>query len=305
MDTGHYNCRDYYVSGNSPSTSKVAAIIQSRNRSNASPMNQKIKRAKPFAFLRLPLELRQKVYSYLLPSAKAREATSIGLPFGRGDAESRFQSRKQPIIWEKGATNMLCVCRQIHDEYAAIMYGNSVFLIFVKYSSITFRYQWLLPSGLTPTSDMELLDAFPIKYLELIRQVHVSVDHPDSYTGMIKYNVGGKGLTYGVRKQVEKLAEVFKPRKCSPAGLNLVQIDLSNGNEHLDCEKRGIVRARERVQGTEDVQKVLEPLKELRGITSVKISGAVTEAFAADLSEQMTSKAEQNMCIRCKKEVAW
>ncbi|KAF4551613.1 Hypothetical protein D9617_13g101150 [Elsinoe fawcettii] len=168
-----------------------------------------------------------------------------------------------------------------------MLYGDSVFVLFVKYSSITFRYQWLLPSGLTPTSDMDFLESFPLQYLHLIRQLHVVVDHPDSYTGMIKYNVGGNGLTYGLRNQVKKLANIFQPGGETPAGLNVLHVELINGNEYLDCEKRGIVRARERVQGTEDVQQVLEPLKQLRDIVDVKIAGAVTEEFAATLCKSM------------------
>lgn len=286
MDTGHFNCRDYHVT-EELSPGRITAIINSRKRSNASPMNRKVEKCKPFDFFRLPLELRQKVYGYLLPRATARDVSSIGLPFGRSTLESRFRSRKKPIIWERGQTNLLCVCRQMHDEFAAMLYGDSVFVIFVKYSSITFRYQWLLPSGLTPTSDMELLDTFPMKYLQLIRQLHVSVDHPDSYTGMIKYNVGGKGLTYGLGNQVEKLASVFIPREDGPAGLNVLNVELINGNEYLDCEKRGIVRARERVQGTEDVQQVLLPFARLRGVADVKIAGAITDEFADELCKQV------------------
>ncbi|KAG8630475.1 hypothetical protein KVT40_002094 [Elsinoe batatas] len=290
MDTGHFNCRDYHVTEDL-SPGSVAAIIKRRSQSSASPMNKKIERHAPFPFFKLPLEIRQKIYSYFAPRATARDATTIKLPFARNASPpSRFRSRKKPVIWERGQTNLLCLCRQMHDEYAAMLYGDSVFVVFVKYSSITFRYQWQLPSGLTPTSDMEFLESFSGQYLQLVRQVHIIVDHPDSYTGMIKYNVGGNGLTYGLWNQVKKLADVFSSREGSVAGLNVLHVELINGNEYLDCEKRGIVRARERVQGTEDVQHVLEPLRQLRGIADIKVTGAVTSEFADALCKQISRK---------------
>ncbi|KAF2158169.1 hypothetical protein K461DRAFT_274417 [Myriangium duriaei CBS 260.36] len=285
-DTGNHNCRDYHITQDAIAQLQLGS--SARQKHSVSPMNTPLRRVQPFSFFKLPLELRQKVYSYLLPYAAFREASSIGLPFGRHNQDSKFRSRKRPVIWERGQTSLLCVSKQMHDETTNCLYGGNVFVVFVRYSSITFRYQWLLPSGLTPTTDMELLDTFPTRYLDLLRQIIISVDHPDGYTGMIKYNVGGKGLTHGLKKQVEKLANVLLHGQRNGRGLNLLHVELTNGNEHLDNEKRGLVRARDNeIRGSAEVQDVLEPLRRLRGIVSIRISGAVTDNYAASLSEEV------------------
>ncbi|GAM86839.1 hypothetical protein ANO11243_048590 [Dothideomycetidae sp. 11243] len=287
-DKGHYNCRDYHVLHEHAGAAKTHGLDGPLQRQCASPMNRPVKRAQPFPFFDLPLELRQKVYCYLLPSATARDASSIGLPFGRTMQGSRFRSRNRPVIWERGQTSLLCVSKRMHDECAALLYGASIFVLFVKYSTITFRYQWLLASGLTPTSDMDFLESFPPRYLNLLRQLTIYVDHPDSYTGMIKYNVGGKGLTHGLKKQVEKLADMLLSDTGRGGAVNLLHVELTNGNEHLDHEKQGMVRARDKeVRGSAEIQGVLEPLRRLKGVASIQITGAVTKEFARALCEDV------------------
>lgn len=116
---------------------------------------------------------------------------------------------------------------------------------------------------------------------------------------MIKFNVGGKGLTHGLRAQVGRLVGALQPpaadeeearaREEGTEGLGLqsLTVRLLNGNEHLDAEKRGVVRSREAVRGVDEVQTVLEPLRELRGVARTEITGAVTEEFVAELREAM------------------
>ena len=119
----------------------------------------------------------------------------------------------------------------------------------------------------------------------------VTVDHPDSYTGMIKYNVGGKGLTHGLRDQVQKLVDALRPPSDDHSGLNAIQVKLVNGNTLAAREKRRVVQTtgmKNEWSDDEEVQKVLEPMAELHHITSIQIQGAVTSDFAQHLQYIMS-----------------
>lgn len=193
------------------------------------------------------------------------------------------------MIWTRGKTSLLCVNKQLFAECTDLLYGSNTFVLFVAYDTITFRFRWLLPSGLAPSRSYEFLDLIEPKYLRKMKRLVVTVDHVDSYTGMIKFNVGGKGLTHGLRKQVEKLAQAMKTEAASE-GLKIIEVKLLNGKEHLDAEKRSIIRGREAIiRGNDDVQTVLEPLIGLRGLLQVSLLGAVSADFARDLSRRMTT----------------
>lgn len=179
-------------------------------------------------------------------------------------------------------------------------------MVFVTYDSITFRFRWSLPNGLCPNRTYEFLDLVPAKYLRLVKRLVVTVDHVDSYTGEIKYNVGGKGLTHGLRNQVSTLIRALKEasrqrgrgqkKDASFDGgqaLKWLTIKLQNGNDHLDAEKRNMVKARESsVRGMEEVQTVLEPLMELKDLVKLKVSGSVTDEYVKRLKE-VTGSAER------------
>ncbi|GAB7343758.1 hypothetical protein MBLNU457_1733t1 [Dothideomycetes sp. NU457] len=296
MDTGHFNCRDYYLL---PDAAYSTALSGGSFQSQASPYNQKLEKAKPFPLFELPLELRQKIYQYLLPCTTQRGQAGFTQAFARFISKTQqppVQSSKsaEDLVWKRGQTSLLCVSRQVHDECAALLYGSSPFVLFVRYDTITFRYSFLLANGLAPSKPYEFLDLVPPRYLKLIKQLVVTIDHPDSYTGMIKYNVGGPGLTHGLREQVQKLVNAIKPSSEEHTGLNSLRVTLINGNKYMDAEKRNFVRARENeFRGDEQVQTVLDPFAELHHITNVEILGASTAGYADHLREIM--KAEDSM----------
>jgi len=289
MDTGHFNCRDYYVSED---VAYSTAMSRDKVASRTSGVKEQIDAAKLFPFLQLPLEIRQQIYSYLLPTTTVRGSThsmANMLPFGDPiSRRGRSSGTLADVVWKRGQTSLLCISRQVHDECAALLYGSSPFILFVKYDTINFRYSFLIPCGLAPSKQYEFLDLVPPRYLSLIRQVVVTVDHPDSYTGMIKYNVGGKGLTHGLRNQVQKLVDALRPHSEDRSGINSIQVILINGNKFMDSEKRSIVRAKNNeYREDEEVQTVLEPMAELIHITNVKLEGALTQEFAQRLQERM------------------
>ena len=315
MDTGHYNCRDYHISPHFAPTT-IAKTITTRSpllfrHESFDELEQRSRsplKASRFPFLRLPLEIRQHVYGYLLPrtiehskpnplAQHARNFSAVKKRFTRGMIIPQSEpvcSRAAHIVWQRGNIRLLSVCRQIHDECAELLYGGSTFLLFVTYMGIDFRFNWLLLSGMTPQRKYDFLDLLPAKYMRLIKRVVVNLDHVDSYTGMIKFNVSGKGLTHGLRKQVQRLVYALGPHMRSPdeqdRRLAKVSIRVVNGNAFLDQVKSDVVRKSEgRIRGSEDLEEMLEPFGELRGVREVDISGAVTEAFAQSLRANMMS----------------
>lgn len=207
------------------------------------------------------------------------------------------------VTWQPGNIRLLSVCRKVHDECAEIMYGSNTFLLFVTFSTITLRYSWMLKSGLAPTRHYPFLELLPKRYLALIKRVMVNVDHVDSYTGMIKYNVSGAGLIHGLRKQVQRLVHALQstplqstPTDDTPSSLDhmrrLTRVDVrvSNSNEILDQIKGKLVRKQEgRTRVAKDLEKMLEPFGNLRGVRSVQIDGAVTDEFSESLAMKMMS----------------
>lgn len=310
-DTGHHNCRDYHLPLHSSSTTthlsphpQTTSQILALRAAQKSPLNKPITRPS-FPFQRLPYELRRQVYSYLLPwtETKAAPGSLFSTPCSSANAAVTAHQihlaslpaakyGRDTTLWHRGQTSLLCVNKQLWKECSEILYGDNVFVLFVTYDLISFRFRWILPSRLAPSMAYDFLQLLGgTKYLSLVKRLVVSVDHVDSYTGMIKYNVGGSGLTHGLRLQVRKLVRALLEGCDDPnedAGLKKLTVRLMNGNEVLDSEKKGIVRSRESsIRSTEDVQTVLEPLSELAGLADVSLYGAITDEYKADLKRRM------------------
>jgi len=194
------------------------------------------------------------------------------------------------VVWQRGNINILPVCRQLHDECAEMIYGTNTFLLFVTFNGITFRFRWLLPSGLAPSASKGFLELLPPKYLQLIKRVVIHIDHVDSYTGQIKFNVGGKGLTHGLRRQVQRLVTALKPPDpLTDRRLTKINIRISNGNAVIDALKSDPRQRDAGYRVSDDVETMLEPFKQLYGVREVSVSGAVTVLFARELEAAMTS----------------
>lgn len=314
-DTGHHNCRDYYVPIQ-PSThhtlppalykTKSTAQILAFHASQKSPLNVPYTR-QTFPFLRLPYELRRKIYSYLLPYTETK--TSSGSLIAKATTGSSAASTahkthlaslpsakyaKNTILWHRGQTSILSVSRQLHAECSTILYGENTFVLWISYDQIQFRFRWVLASGLAPSHAYDFLAGWGgAKYIGKIKKMVMTVDCVDEYTGMIKYNVGGSGLTHGLRLQVQKLVRRINTARAEDAseeqGLKILTVRLQNGNDGvLESEKRGIVRSRDSsVRSVEEVQGVLEPLQALTGLREVVICGAVTDTYKQELRNKM------------------
>ncbi|KAK5107080.1 hypothetical protein LTR62_001864 [Meristemomyces frigidus] len=331
MDYGTYNCRDYYVTtvpvlhATITKTSTQPhdrpplhrheswAELEHRSRSPASFQPK-------FPLLKLPLELRLEIFSYLLPRTKELGADSNPLT-AHARSFSAVQKRREKgmlvpataspsaaarqdrtggtttnnIVWLRGQMSILSVCRQLHTECTELVYSRNTFLLFLTYSRIDWRYRFLLPTGMAPTKTFPFLEVVPERYRRLVKRVVVNVDHVDAYTGMTKFNVGGKGLVWGLRRQVQRLVltlgagdeEGLGPDE-KPRLLNSLSIRISNSNAIVDALDRRNRNGAE-VKVAEDLDIMLEPFRQLYGVRHACVSGAITAASARDLEVAMKS----------------
>ena len=254
-----------------------------------------------FPLLKLPLELRLQIFSHLLPRAIENIRTE-GTDTLKADHPARDPNH---VIWRRGNISLLCVCRQLHDECARLMYGSNMFVLFVRYTGIEFRFCWRIPSGLIPNLHRKI-DQVSTKYLALMKKVIINIDHVDSYIGMIKFNVSGKGLSHGLRKQVQRVVNALRLPDVTYANttnseneqpcvivnghrrLLRVSVRVHNNKMGLDLRKYPIVRERDGdMKFNEDVEEILEPFSHLRGVRHLAITGAVSDRFAHGLKEKI------------------
>jgi hypothetical protein len=234
----------------------------------------------------------------------------------RQNTSSRCSGFNVPsnIAWRRGNTSLFAVCRQLHDECADMVYGSNTFLLGVTFSNITFRFRYLLPSGMAPQREYAFLELMPARYLRRLRRVFISVDHVDSYTGMIKYNVSGKGLVHGIRRQVLKLVCALQPPPVAsqddegceiddstteePARPDLarVVIRISSGNTVTTSLKAQFGEV-QRI--SQDIEEILEPFGHFCGVRDPRVVGAVGQAYARELEERMRDpepRQQQGCC---------
>lgn len=343
MDTGTYNCRDYHISPHFSATVLTSsnshgsfhshlqrheswADLEARSRSPASLMPR-------FPLLKLPLELRQQILLYLLPRTQelgsgsnvdplethVRNFSAVQKRVSKG---MQLPPEKKPIpplratqssvpsniAWRRGNTSLFAVCRQLHEECADLVYGCNTFMLGVTFNNITFRFRYLLPSGMAPQREYAFLELMPERYLGRLRRVLISVDHVDSYTGMIKYNVSGKGLVHGLRRQVSKLVCALLPpirsnnewsgmeELAERPSLVRVMIRVSKGNAVTQSLKAQFGEV-QRI--SEDIEEILEPFGHFYGVRDPRVMGAVGQAYARELEERMRDdepREQQDCC---------
>ena len=256
--------------------------------------------------LRLPIELRQHIYSYVLPSTTQinhhsgsnmgePERSEYSLTFVRetmGNGVWTIQ-RTVPktereagnnVVWRRGLIGILATNHQIHEECVDLIYGSSTFVLDIAYDSIKFRYRWLLPSNLTPSRSYSFLDHFSQRNLLRIKNYIINVEHVDSYTGMIKYNCGGHGLSAGIRHQVQNLVDLLSVVPC----LHRIYIHLIDGAISRARFPSGRVHRVQDEKNCATAQTVLDPFLRLYGARKARVTG-VTPDYAKSLEGQMTS----------------
>lgn len=308
--------------------------LEARSRSPAS--------SKPkFPLLDLPLELRQQILSYLLPhtqefkdsgrlseharnfsAVKKRGAKGMVLPASNAGPASNNVGVSN-VVWQRGNISILSTCSQLHRECTELIYGTNTFLLFVTYNAIQWRFRWLLPSGLAPSRSYLFLELLPQRYMRLIKRVIVHIDHVDSYTSMIKFGVGAKGLKHGLKRRVQQLVLALQsaeqersdekvdaieeggeerrlaklhvllrsesqPQKTAADLLGRL-VETKHEKNRLQCGQPSAHLQKRCAETPENLEEILEPFGDLRSVREVTVGGAVSESFAKTLAERMRS----------------
>jgi hypothetical protein len=260
--------------------------------------------------LRLPIELRREIYRYVLPYTYTEETRRRNLPtkvfvpwkevggasqtlsYPMNQALHSFQEGIN-VFWQRGCTRLLAINRQIHEECADMMYGDNLFVVYIAFDSIEFCYQFrtLAPSNrsLTLKGKKDFLYHFSQRNLLRIRNYVINVEHVDAYTGMIKYNCGGRGLTVGIRRQVQSLV-----------GMLAVAPGLQRLYVHLIRARVRLIRLPEgedadaktnNSQPADLTQTVLDPFMRLYDVREAKVTGA-SPAYEKTLEQSMMASRE-------------
>ena len=221
-----------------------------------------ISRQKGCLFLKLPYELRTHIYDYVLPGTTEHPLRGV------------IWTRATAAIW---ATNL-----QIYRECINLIYGNSTFLIDVRYDKIEFLYQWILPqNSLVPKRVYNFPHPIAAHNQLLMRKFHVRIHQVDSYTGMIKYNYSNPEVLFrGLRSQISMLCyflqELYEIRE--------FRISYEGGDE--DSHKL--------------LPLVMDPFLRLKKTmkVTVKDPGRVNESFRKKLQEHLTDAYTKNSLMR-------
>lgn len=258
--------------------------------------------------LRLPSELRRQIYASLLPhtlnlalryqrSPDTVPRAEYNLTFVRQSTSSNGTWKMQKtsprsdretgndVVWRRGCTSLLAVSKQIHEEAADMLYGENTFVIDVAFDKISFRYRWRTENGLTPSRTFDWLEHFSQRNLLRVKNYVVNVESVDDYTGMIKYNVGGRGLPAGIRAKVRELVDLL----VLVSELRRLEVHLIDGDISRHRFPSGRVHRVQDEGHYAQTQTVLDPFRALYGVRQVQITG-VSEEYAKALEVSMTAQ---------------
>ena len=213
-------------------------------------------------FLKLPYELRNYIYSYLLPST------------------TDFSDRG--IVWIRATAAIWATNRQVYKECIRLMYGNPTFLIDIRYDKLEFLHQWIsLQRPLVPKRTFNFPDPIAARNRPLMRKFHVRIHQVDSYTGMIKYNYSNpeilaRGLRYQVNILCALLKELHEVRE--------LRISFHGGDE----------------ESQKFLPLVLEPFWQLKQTKTVTVQdpGLGNEDLSTTLQEHLTDAYTKNSLMR-------
>lgn len=258
--------------------------------------------------LRLPIELRRQIYIALLPHtlnvaeryqrpASPTPRAEYNLTFVRASSCSTGSWKMQKtspksdretgndIVWRRGSIVLLAVSRQIHEEAADILYGENTFVVHVTFDKVAFRYRWRTENGLTPSRRFDWLEHFSQRNLMRVKRYVVNVESVDDYTGMIKYNVGGRGLPAGIRARVRELVDLLVLVR----DLTSVEVHLIDGDISRHRFPSGRVHRVQDESHYAQTQTVLDPFRALYGVRQVQVTG-VSEEYAKALEASMAAQ---------------
>lgn len=119
--------------------------------------------------LALPTEIRQQIFSYVLPYTIKQE--------------KRTGQSGHDIVWCRSSTALFAASKQLHQECSTLLYGDAMFDVSVWYDSIRLEFRQLLDSGLIPKTTPKFLETVLPRYWQYVRNLRVTINIEDDYTG--------------------------------------------------------------------------------------------------------------------------
>ena len=213
-------------------------------------------------FLKLPYELRNQIYSYVLPTT--------------------MEHPDRGIVWLRARAAIWATNYQMYKECIRLMYGNPTFLIDVRCDRVEFLHQWILPKrSLVPKRVFRFPDPIAARNRPLMRKFHVRVHQVDGYTGMIKYNYSNPDrLARSLRCQVNNLCTFLKEMY----EIRELRISFHGG----DSESHAMLPL------------IMEPFRQLKTTRTVVVEDPlrIHEGLGMNLQEHLTDAYTRNSLMR-------
>ncbi|KAF2128484.1 hypothetical protein P153DRAFT_318352 [Dothidotthia symphoricarpi CBS 119687] len=236
-------------------------------------------------FLRLPIELRRLIYRSILPHTTTFDSNGNGAWRMQKTLPRSDRETGNDIVWYRGCTALLAVNRQVHEETADMLYGENTFVVDVTFDKIGFRYRWRTANQLTPSRMYAFLDHFSQRNLIRVKNYVVNVESVDDYTGMIKYNCGGRGLAAGIRGKVQELVDLL----AVVPTLQSLEIHLIDGAiSRLRFPSGRVHRVQDDANFAQS-QMVLDPFRALYGVRKAQVTG-VSKEYTEKLEGSITAQ---------------
>jgi hypothetical protein len=234
--------------------------------------------------LTLPVELRQQIYNLVLPYTTTIPTSTVRLPWTasvgeydtalmrtlRDDTDAgKIYRMGTPvgsnILWHRGCTAILGVCRRIHEEAADMLYGENMFVLVVTFNAITFQYRWQTHDGVMSSRGYSFLEHFSQRNVLRVRMYVVYVELVDDYTAFIQYKF--------------RRPEELPARMRAKVGELVQQLAAA---PWLQCVQVNLLRSKQK-------ETVLEAFRVLSGVREAEVIG-VSKAYAEELSKSMTAQ---------------
>ncbi|MCJ1336462.1 hypothetical protein MMC09_001738 [Bachmanniomyces sp. S44760] len=293
-----------------------AASSAPTEKQNMSEGRSELKNDGRCRFLELPQELRYQIYDFTLPSTVQRKGTY-----------QRFDTRytiDHGIVWLRGNTSLLATNKQISREAMDVFYGRNTFAIDIAWGGPVFDYQYVWHDGnlaayniaigrprmLPRRGSMAFPEGLAPGNVKLIGHISVRIHHADRYTGMMKYNYGGRGLTDGLTDQVKVFCQALGTcneikhlhiefqndigptvdPETTDSGHSSGESDLQQSSEGSRSSTRGVKTppcAGDDLTDENNIARtVLKPFFDLRNVYRVTTSGDVPIALALELERR-------------------
>ena len=217
-----------------------------------------------FPFLFLPFELRLQIYRLIIPTNQAIEFVP-------------YPNHRNPTMfprWLPVTAGPLYLNKQLHDEAAAVLYGENTF---------TFHFSWTLWT-IDPMSVNTLrISPYVTKYL---KKCKISIQHELQRRPVYKR----------IQSWLANIVKIFGPQHT----LNQLCIELRTGRWHMsypsdDDAHPHPVFSEFSIQNLSNIEYCLEPLAKLYGIRKVDICGHVHESFAAKLGAVISAERKREI----------